>query len=107
MSNPTKIDTYILARLGGDTDEEANEKAGYSGRTPGYVIQQYVQAQQVLDDINTWGHGPGRVSRERELCQQQLRNVQSLLREYQIKAERLAAQLRAIRQVESYRCVTG
>lgn len=108
MSNPTKASIYIQARLGGKTDEEANELAGYRGRTPGDTLEQYLQAQQVLDDANTWGRGPETVEQERQICEREERNLAALMREYDLKIERVRRRLRAIGHVSQYRaCSSG
>lgn len=102
MSNPTKASIYIQARLGGKTDEEANELAGYKGKTPGRVLDEYVHAQQVLDDTNTWGRGRASVLQEREVCEKQHQRTTASLRELRIKLGHLERRLRAYRSVEDY-----
>ena len=79
MTNPKYV-TYLKARLAGMDDGEANEAAGFRGKTPGWVYG-YLSAMQLLrEQCSAWGDGP------------QL--VQKMIDEWEGEKARHAAQIR-------------
>lgn len=49
---------YIEAREGGHTDAEANQLAGYEGKTPGRTLDMWASVQLMRQQLNAWGEGP-------------------------------------------------
>ena len=98
MTNPMYID-YLHARMDGHDDATANRLTGYTGATPGWVLEMWTVVEILVEQCNAWGEGPARLLQMKQgWAEERVRHEQEIGRR-RARVQEIARRERAVELV--------